>query len=229
MTTLKKYKLSGEQAGDFEIEDAFLNVKAPAQLIKDYIVAIRENARQWSASTKDRSEVCHTNKKPHAQKKLGRARQGSLASPQYKGGGVVFGPRPKFNQHVRINKKERRVAIRKLIADKVKSGNVLVLEDSTMEAPKTKTAFNFVKSLALTGKILFLGEAAFDEVEVNGAVQKQSIPSANHSNFIKSIRNIPNTNFNLVTNASGYDIAWARNIVVTEKALPQLIEWLKQG
>lgn len=118
MATLKKYDLNGKVLGEVTIAEDLLNEPANSQMIKDYIVALRANKRQWSANTKGRSEVNHSTKKPHPQKGTGRARQGSLAAPQYKGGGRVFGPKPKFDQHVRINKKERRLAIRYLVAEK---------------------------------------------------------------------------------------------------------------
>src|SRR5208282_3594426 len=107
-------------------------------MIKDYTVAIRNNARQWSASTKGRKEINRTGKKPHPQKGQGRSRQGCLAAPQYKGGGIVFGPKPKFDQHVRINKKERRAAIRFFLAEKIKANQVHVLKNETMKKPQTK-------------------------------------------------------------------------------------------
>src|SRR5262245_53218509 len=105
-------------------------------MIKDYIVALRANARQWSASTKTRSEMRHTTKKPHPQKGQGRARQGSLVAPQYRGGGRVFAPKPKFDQHVRINRKERKAAIRFLLAEKFKENKVWLIDDTQMDAPK---------------------------------------------------------------------------------------------
>src|SRR3989344_140823 len=117
MATLKKYDMAGKEVGTVQIDDALLDVSAHSQSMKDYIVAIRNNARQWSANTKRRSEVNHTGRKPHPQKGQGRARQGDLAAPQYKGGAVVWGPRPK-DIHTRINKKERRAAIRYLMAEK---------------------------------------------------------------------------------------------------------------
>src|SRR6202034_4530432 len=115
-------------------------------MIKDYIVALRENARQWSANTKGRSEVNHTTRKPHPQKGQGRARQGMLSAPQYKGGGRVFGPRPKFDQHIRINKKERKAAIRFLIGEKIRENKITVIEDVVLKAPKTKTMVNFLQN-----------------------------------------------------------------------------------
>ena len=85
MATLKKYNLKGQETGHVEVDDRLVNAEANGQMIKDYIVALRANARQWSANTKTRSEVNHSTKKPHPQKGGGRARQGMLSAPQYKG------------------------------------------------------------------------------------------------------------------------------------------------
>src|SRR5690349_7181997 len=120
VSTLKKYKLDGQEVGTVKISSQLAEAEANTQMIKDYIVAIRENQRQWSASTKGRSEVVHTTKKPYRQKGTGNARQGSLVSPQFRGGGIVHGPKPKFDQHVRINKKEKKAAIRALIGEKIR-------------------------------------------------------------------------------------------------------------
>lgn len=229
VSTLKKYNLKGEETGEIKSPEGFTAEEANSQMIKDYIVAIRENNRQWSASTKDRSEVKATSKKPHPQKKLGRARQGSIVSPQFKGGGIVFGPRPKFDQHVRINKKERRKAIRSLISEKMKTGSVLVLEDNAMQNPRSKTVAHLIKTCALKGKTLFLGESSYDDVERKEGVQKVTVSSEKHANFVKSVRNIPNTAFTLASNVSGYDLVWAKNLVITEQALSELEAWLVQN
>jgi large subunit ribosomal protein L4 len=90
VATLKKFDLKGKEIGQVNIADELANAEANGQMVKDYIIALRANARQWSANTKGRSEVNHTTKKPHPQKGGGRSRQGSLAAPQYKGGGRVF-------------------------------------------------------------------------------------------------------------------------------------------
>ena len=82
MVVLKKYNLSGAEVGEIKIEDAYLDSSVNAQLIKDYITAIRANARQWSANTKSRPEVSHSGQKPHPQKGTGKARQGYLGAPQ---------------------------------------------------------------------------------------------------------------------------------------------------
>ncbi len=132
MSTLKKYNLEGQEVGHVAVSETLANAEANGQMIKDYIIALRANARQWSANTKTRGEVNHSTKKPHPQKGGGRARQGRLSSPQYKGGGRVFGPRPKFDQHVRINKKERKAAIRFLISEKIRENQILILESTNI-------------------------------------------------------------------------------------------------
>jgi large subunit ribosomal protein L4 len=105
MATLKKFDFTGKEVGEEGFDDEFLIKETNKQLVKDYIVALLKNARQWSANTKGRSEVNKVKQKPQQQKGTGRARQGFLGAPQFKGGGVVFGPKPKFNQHVKINRK----------------------------------------------------------------------------------------------------------------------------
>lgn len=227
MSTLKKYDLKGCELGQIEIDEKLAGAEAHGQMVKDYIVAIRENARQWSANTKGRSEVSHSTKKPHPQKGGGRARQGSLVAPQYKGGGRVFGPKPKFDQHVRINKKERQAAIRSLLGEKVRNNKLHVVENFDLEQPRTKDVAAFLKGTGLTGRVLFLGEATFEEIWVEDVLAcKTSISSDKHNNFVKSLRNIPKMTFTLATNISGYDVLIANHIVVTETALKQLNEWL---
>jgi len=226
VATLKKYSIEGKQVGTHEISDDFVNAEANGQMIKDYLVAIRKNARQWSANTRTRSEVKHTTRKPRPQKGSGRARQGSLVTPQFRGGGVVFGPKPKIDQHVRINRKERKAAIRRLLAEKIQANRFIVLETTEMEQPKTKTIASFMKGIDLTGRTLFLGESKFDEVEVDSKKKTITVGSGQHANFKKSLSNIPKTEFQLAQNISGYDVAVAGNIVVTEPALNELIEWL---
>lgn len=227
MANLNKYKLDGKAAGAVEVSDDLVNAVANDQMIKDYIIAIRENARQWSASTKTRSEVSHSTKKPHPQKGGGRARQGSLAAPQYKGGGRVFSPKPKFDQHVKINKKQRVSAIRAIIADKIRNEKVRVLDSTEVEAPKTSLVASFLDTQKLTGRrVLFVGEGAYEEFEILDTVEKFSIPTNVHHNFIKSMRNIPKTSFSLAKNVNGYDLMLADEIVLTEKALAEWQEWL---
>ena len=209
MANLKKYDLSGKEIGSVQVDDALLDVTAHPQMIKDYIIALRRNARQWSASTKGRAEVNRTGKKPHPQKGQGRSRQGCLAAPQYKGGGIVFGPKPKFDQHVRINKRERQAAVRFLLAEKIKANQVCVLKDEKMIKPRTKTIKSFLESLKwLDHRVLFLDGAE------------------GQKNFTLSMRNIPKKEYSPLFNINGYDLALCRGVVIFEGALEKLLTML---
>lgn len=209
MATLKKYDLSGKEVGLVQVDDELLRAEAHTQMIKDYLVAIRNNARQWSANTKGRKEVNRTGRKPHPQKGQGRARQGCLAAPQYKGGGIVFGPKPKFDQHTHVNKKERKAAIRHLIAEKIKSQQVHVLHAPELLNPETKAVAGFLESRALLEKrVLFLGERVSDR------------------NVFLSSRNIPKKEFINTPTVSGYDLALCSDIIIMDSAVDQLLSIL---
>src|SRR5262249_41721625 len=151
----------------------------------------------WSANTKRRREVNHSTKKPHPQKGQGRARQGSLAATQYKGGGRPKGPKPKFDQHVRVNQKEKRLAIRALLADRMRQGSVVVLNDTVMQEPKTKVVQNFLDMLGMKKRVLILGDGAFVEIGLPEAMHKINVHSDAHGNIKKSARNIPGVSFML--------------------------------
>jgi large subunit ribosomal protein L4 len=225
-TTLKKYNLTGKKLGEVQVDERIVNAEANGQMIKDYITALRANARQWSANTKGRSEVNHTTKKPHPQKGGGRARQGMLSAPQYKGGGRVHGPKPKFDQHIKINKKEKKAAIRYLIAEKIRNNKLHVIEDTALDQPKTKVIADFLKACNLGRRVLFLGEGSYLELNNGDAKVLMSMPTDKHANFTKSLRNIPKMEFLLASNISGYDVLVAHDIVVTEAALEELNQWL---
>jgi len=227
VATLKKYNLKGQETGQVTVDERLVNAEAHGQMIKDYIVALRANARQWSANTKTRSEVNHSTKKPHPQKGGGRARQGMLSAPQYKGGGRVFGPRPKFDQHVRINKKERKAAIRCLLAEKIAENRLHVISEPHLNEPKTRSVADFLEAVGLSGtRVMFLGESHYAEVKTEEDTKRVTVRNDKHDNFIKSVRNIPKVTFTLATNISGYDVLIAKDIIVTESALNELVEWL---
>ncbi len=220
MAALKKYNLAGNEVGQISIEDDMLKSSANSQMIKDYIIALRENARQWSANTKSRAEVNHSGKKPHPQKGTGRARQGYLGAPQYKGGGRVHAPKPKWDQHIRINKKEKRAAIRHLIIEKILGNRLHVLQFEEMKEPKTKSVSKFLKNRALEGKrVLFLGDALLMGVKEG---KEGASPTHKFETFTKSVRNIPESEFKLVPNISGYDIIVSHDLIVMDTALDQL-------
>lgn len=211
MPKLKKYDLKGKEVEEVDIDDKLLKVSVNPQLIKDYIVAVRKNARQWSANTKGRSEIALSNTKPHPQKGTGRARQGCIKTSQYRKGAVVFGPKPKFDQHVRINRKERRAAIHYLLAQKVTDGQMHLLKLEGLKEPKTKSVCKFLDAAGLKEKkVLFL----CDEGE---KTQKE------RSNFYLSMRNIPGARFMPITSISGYDLMRTQEVVVIDSAQQELL------
>lgn len=225
-TTLKKYTIQGQEVGQVEVNEKLLESVAHSQLIKDYIVAVQANARQWSANTKTRSEVAHTTKKPFPQKGQGRARQGCLVSPQYRGGGRVFGPKPKFGVRLKLNQKAKRSAIRSLLANKLRDGRVFVLNSTEMNSPKTKDVQHFLDTLGLEKRVLMIAEGSFVEIGFPEKVQRISISSDKHDMFKLSVRNMPQVEFMLVGHMNGYDVAKANDIVITEEALKELETWL---
>lgn len=211
MATLKKFDLSGKEQGEVVIDDSLLTSNANSQMIKDYLVALRANRRQWSASTQTRAEVSHSKKKPFAQKGTGNARQGFLGSPQFRGGGRVHAPRPKFDQHVRINKKERRLANRKLISERIESSQAHVLDYADLKNPETKTLAKFLKTLNLSGKrVLFLADQG----------------GSDYTTLFKSLRNIPKVEFVYLPNVNGYDLAICQELVILNGAVEGLKETL---
>jgi large subunit ribosomal protein L4 len=222
VTELKKFDISAKEVGKEKIDPALFDVKTNLQLIKDYIVAIRQNKRQWSANTKVRSEIHHSHQKPHAQKGTGNARQGFLGAPQYKGGARVFGPRPKFDQHVRMNKKERNQAVRFLIAEKVKQQNLNVLKFDPFKEPKTKTVANFLKHLDMqSSRVLFLKETA-DEKNSKEMQER-------YKDFSKSLGNLKKVQMTTVNNVNAYDLMLAKKVFIIDSALMQLKTFLEGG
>lgn len=221
MAVLKKYNLSGAEVGEMKIEDSLMESSANAQMIKDYLTAIRANARQWSASTLSRPEVSHSGQKPHPQKGTGKARQGYLGAPQYKGGGRVHAPKPKFDQHVRINKKERQAAVRHLIIQKIAGQNVHVLQCDAMLEPKTKTLNSFLKARGLDSKkVLFLADASYQASKED---QGTASASERHHNLVMSLRNLKKADFGYIPNVNGYDLALHQEIVLLDTACDELM------
>jgi len=211
VATLKKYDIHAEKVDEVEIKDNLLTMEANGQMIKDYIVALRANQRQWSASSKNRREVAGTSKKPHPQKGTGRARQGEITAPQYRGGGVVFGPKPKFDQHVKVNKKEKRKAIRFLFSSKIKE-EMLHLLAKQQKVEKTKQIADFMSALNMQNKrVLFVG----------GESEKES-----NKEIHRCLRNIPKVEFVLVQNVNGYDLAASQQVVLLESAYEEFMQLL---
>lgn len=220
MVLVAKHDFHGKKVGEVSLSDDFFSVEGvSAQSIKDYIVAIRANKRQWSANTKGRSEVSHSTKKPFRQKGTGNARQGSLAAPQFRGGGIVFGPKPKFDQFTRINKKERRTAVRYLLGQKIKEEKFLLLEDAcfaSFDQPKTKRVLELLNNC----KVPLRGLLFVD------AVEKKEVSK----HFKKGARNLAAyRDFVLGLNLNAYDIIVSHFIIFSESALEEMTNLLLKG
>src|SRR3989338_1009627 len=150
------YNTQGEQVRNLELNPGIFGIKPNSAVLHEVVVAQRANSRQVSANTKTRGEVSGGGKKTWKQKGTGRARQGSIRSPQWKGGGVVFGPRANRNFSKKINRKVRNAAIRMALSDKVAAGSLLVMEGLGEHIKKTKEIAAVLKSLPLKrGRTLF--------------------------------------------------------------------------
>ena len=215
MATLKQYDIEGNVLGETIIDDALLQVPANPQLVKDYIVAIRHNQRQWSANTKRRREVEATGAKPHPQKGTGRARQGCVAATQFRGGGRAFGPRPKFDQHMRINQKEKRLAIAFLLAEQIKEKNSLILKiEEENITGKTKQIAMFLKKMQMENtRVFFVGD-----------IEKKA--AKHYVNLIRSCHNLPKVKFVYAANVNGYDLAVCKNMVFLDSSVEQMQKML---
>lgn len=207
MTTLKKHDFTGAELGGVKVLNEHISPEIKMQLVKDYIVAIRRNKRQWNANTKVRNEIKCSTKKPHPQKGTGRARQGTIIAPQYRGGATVFGPRTKYDQHVRINHKERRAAIQHLLNQRVVNGDVMILKIDFLEEPKTAVAASYLKALGILGKkVLIVGKSRDHVSEM----------------LVKSLRNIPGVSFLPAQAISGYDLLRNQKLIFVEQAIDEL-------
>ena len=151
----------GAAAGDFELRDDFI-IKGGRgkQAVQDAVVALQANRRSGTACTKTMGEVAGSGKKPWKQKGTGRARAGSFASPIWRGGGVVFGPKPRdYRQH--LPKKVRQLALQKALGDRIAAGDVVMVDSINLSAPKTKEFVGIAKTLKVDGRTaLFIVEAA---------------------------------------------------------------------
>jgi large subunit ribosomal protein L4 len=212
VTIIKKYNIAGSVVGELSIDERLVQKTANSQMIKDYIVAIRHNARQWSANTQTRPEVSHSGQKPHPQKGTGKARQGYLGAPQYKGGGRVHSPRPKFDQHIKINRKEKRAVNRNLVAEKIQSGNFHILSLETFNEPKTKVIAEFMKKMNVENKrVLFLYEGVLDSL------------SEKYDAFKLSTQNIQKVHVSQFPTINAYDLMVAHHVVLLEPAIDELM------
>lgn len=228
LATLHKYDIQGHEVGSVELPLEELLGAANPQMVKDVIIALRHNARQWSANTKRRSEVIATGRKPRPQKGSGNARQGCIAATQYRGGGRPFGPKPKFDQHVRINKRERQAVVRQLLGEKIESAQVHVLVMEDLQSPKTRTMAQWLKARGLCNKrVLFLTEGLALRLNTEEGEVAFDLPGHPYPNVAASLRNLQKVQFGLFQNVNAYDLLLAGDVVITEEVLEALLLALK--
>ncbi|KOP79710.1 MULTISPECIES: 50S ribosomal protein L4 [Lysinibacillus] len=171
MTKVSVLSQTGASVGEIELNDAIFGIEPNEAVLFDAVVAQRASLRQGNHKVKNRSEVAGGGRKPWRQKGTGRARQGSIRSPQWRGGGIVFGPTPRSYSY-KLPKKVRRLALKSALSAKVVEQNFLVLDALSLAAPKTKEFTKILKDLSLEKKSLFV-TADLDE---NVALSARNIP-----------------------------------------------------
>jgi large subunit ribosomal protein L4 len=200
MASIKMRGADGKEAGSVELPDAVFGAEINVHVMHRVVVAQRAAARAGTASTKTRGQVRGGGKKPWRQKGTGRARQGSIRAPQWTGGGVVWGPHPR-DYDVRVNKKEKLIALRSALSDRHSAGNLHVLKEITFDAPKTRQAVELLDGLELRErKVLLVLEGSEDAV-------------------IKSFRNIPNVHLLESGQLNTYDVLYSDAVVFTRASL----------
>jgi large subunit ribosomal protein L4 len=208
MAKAKIYEKNGSERGTVELSKELFESKISEPAIHQAVVTYLANQRQGTAAAKGRSEVSGGGKKPFRQKGTGRARAGTIRSPIWRGGGVVFGPHPRDYRKA-LPKKMKRLALRSSLSSRASTGDVLVVDDLHFNEPKTKQLAGMLKAMGIAGsKILFVLDKPEAEV-------------------MKSARNIPDLKLTMGNMVSTYDVMWADKLVVTESALKVMEEVFK--
>ena len=196
----------GQSQGELEVKFALIENGKGTQAVHDTVVAHRANQRSGTACTKTVGDVSGSNKKPWRQKGTGRARAGSNQSPLWPGGGVVFGPKPRdFGK--KVNVRTRQLALRKALSERLKAGDVLVVDDLKLSTPKTKEFVGVIAALELTGTTLIVA---------NGA----------DKNLLLASRNLPQIDVLPAQGLNVYDILRRDTLVLTQDAVRQIEERL---
>ncbi|WP_025270580.1 50S ribosomal protein L4 [Hippea sp. KM1] len=190
-----------QAVGEVEINIQPRGVKNKGVLFNRVVRAMLMNARQGTVSTKTRGEVSGGGKKPWRQKGTGRARAGSIRSPLWVGGGVIFGPKPR-DYDLKMNKKEKRTAFIEALAQRIQDGQLIVIDELNFEKPKTKDAYEIVKNLNLQ-KALFVLDKGMD-------------------NAYLSLRNISGIEVRNIDTLNTYDVLRFQNIVIPKTVVEKL-------
>lgn len=205
----------GEKVGTVTLKDEVYKIEPNEQVVYEVINAERAGMRQGTHKTKIRSEVRGGGRKPWRQKGTGRARQGSIRSPQWVGGGVVFGPHPK-DYSKKVNRKVNSLAIKSLLSSRLATKDLIVLDELKIENGKTKEFVAVLKALELENlKTLVILKKANEE-------QKEEA-----FKVLQSSNNIPSVKVQTVDHVSAYDLILADKLVLTKEAALEYVEVLK--
>ncbi len=207
MAKVKVVNLKNEAVKDLTIADSVWNVEVNEVVLSEAIKLQLASLRQGTHDTKDRSEVSGGGKKPWRQKGTGRARQGSTRAPHWPGGGIVFGPTPR-DHSFKMNKKERRLAIKSALSSKFQTKNLCVVDSLAIDSPKTKDLVNTLKGLKLSGQTLI-------------------ITDGENGNICLASRN--NTNLHIIepTSVNVLDLVGSDNVLIDENSVKKIEEVLK--
>lgn len=209
MPKVAVFNTSGSQVGDIELNDSVFGITPNKNILHDAVVMQQASLRQGNHKVKGRSEVRGGGRKPWRQKGTGRARHGSIRSPIWKGGGVVFGPTPRSYSY-KLPKKVRRLAIRSALSAKVLAENFIVLDELVMNQPKTKEFAGILNNLKVEKKALVV---AAEELDGNVAL---------------SIRNIPGIKYITAEGINVLDVLDSDHIIITKDAVQKVEEVLAQ-
>lgn len=203
MSTVSVYNMEGAVVGNVELNDAIFGVEINENLVHQAVITQLANKRQGTQSAKTRSEVSGGGRKPWRQKGTGHARQGSTRAPQWTGGGVVFAPKPR-DYEIKMNKKEKRAALKSALTSRVQEEKFFVIDAIKCEEPKTKTMVNLLNKLGATKALIVLNE--------------------NDQNVILSSRNIPDVKTALTNTINVFDILKYDAVVIDKAALETIEE-----
>jgi large subunit ribosomal protein L4 len=192
----------GKAAGELEVKFALVENGRGTQAVHDTVVAYQAAQRSGTACTKNVGEVSGSNKKPWRQKGTGRARAGSFQSPLWVGGGVVFGPRPRdFSK--KVNARTKQLALRKALSERLKAGDVVVVDDLKLSSPKTKEFIGVISALELKGTTLV----------VSAGVDK---------NLTLASRNLPEVALTTSDSLNTYDVLRPSKLLFTRSAFEKI-------
>ena len=206
MTKVTVYKQNGSKSGDIDLKDEIFAIEPNNSLITDAVLMQRASMRQGTHKTKNRSEVRGGGRKPWRQKGTGRARQGSIRSPQWRGGGVVFGPTPRDYSY-RINRKQYQLALKSILSQKVADDKLVIVDNFEFKAPKTKDFAESLNKLNVDTKALVVVEN-------------------DNENTIKSARNLNKVRVMQGKGINVLDLVNADKVVIDKTSIEQITEVL---